>query len=450
MGTSKGLKVRQDQIERVKQALRLNGFARQQDLAENREVSRDTISRFFNGKAVSYLNFVEISTTLGLNWEKIADFENVQTPPDPNQDSDDEADTTASSSDIDFSDSATWFPEGPVKPDSLFYIKRPGIESLCEETITNPGSLIRIKAPKLMGKTSLLFSILACARGEKYNTVYLNLESLEKERLTGLDCFLRWLCAKVSDELELKNQVDEAWNTKILGSSDNCTNYFRKHFLLGANPPLVLALDGVDRLFPYKEWAEDFFRLLRSWHEKSKDENGTTWKRLRLVLAYSTEVYIPLDTKVSPFNVGVPVELREFDEQQIQDLAKRRGVVWTKEQVQQLTNMIGGHPYLVQLATYYVGTGKTSLEQLLKDASTESGLYSNHLRSLLLTLQEAPALSGALKKVVSTSDWVELEPTQIFQLHSLGLVKKQNNHVMSWCHLYREYFHRVLCKKSEQ
>jgi AAA-like domain len=35
------------------------------------------------------------------------------------------------------------------------YVERPPIESICYETLLQPGSLLRIKAPKLMGKTSL-------------------------------------------------------------------------------------------------------------------------------------------------------------------------------------------------------------------------------------------------------------------------------------------------------
>ncbi|NEP10234.1 MAG: helix-turn-helix domain-containing protein [Symploca sp. SIO2C1] len=437
MGISKKLKVRQDQIERVKQAVIDKGYPTQKRLADNLCISRATLSPFLNGKPVGIQNFKDICNKLGVDPQEIADLEDLSDTP---QDSDEEA-----------GDPTSWFPEGALPPNSPFYLERPNTESLCYETLVKPGSLIRIKAPKLMGKTSLLFNILAYARREKYNTVYLNLGSVEKEILTGLDRFLRWLCAKISEELELKNQVDEVWNTKILGSSDNCNNYFRRHFLSQGNPPLFLALDGVDRLFPYKEWSESFLLLLRSWHEKSNNENGTTWKRLRLALAHSTEVYIPQNTKISPFNVGVPVELREFDKQQIQDLTKRRGAdAWTKEQIQQLTNMIGGHPYLVQLAAYHVCTGKTSLEQLRKNASTEAGVYSHHLRSLLLMLQEAPALSEAMKKVVSTSGWVELDSVQTFQLHSMGLVKQENNYVMPRCHLYREYFHRVLCKESKQ
>jgi hypothetical protein len=46
-------------------------------------------------------------------------------------------------------------PEGQVPLESAFYVERPPIESDCYETIIRPGALIRVKAPRQMGKSSL-------------------------------------------------------------------------------------------------------------------------------------------------------------------------------------------------------------------------------------------------------------------------------------------------------
>ena len=70
----RSLKVAPEHIEYVKLSLVRNNFARQQDLAEALMISRDTVSRFFNGKNVSYLNFLEICNQLGLD-SKVISFE---------------------------------------------------------------------------------------------------------------------------------------------------------------------------------------------------------------------------------------------------------------------------------------------------------------------------------------------------------------------------------------
>lgn len=66
------------------------------------------------------------------------------------------------------------FPESSVPPHSAFYIERNNLENLCYEII-KPGALIRIKAPKLMGKTSLINKIITYAASANYQTVYLDL-----------------------------------------------------------------------------------------------------------------------------------------------------------------------------------------------------------------------------------------------------------------------------------
>jgi hypothetical protein len=201
-------------------------------------------------------------------------------------------------------------------------------------------------------------------------------------------------------------------------------------------------LDEVDRLFPYTEVVEDFLGMLRSWHEKAKIWD--IWNKLRLVMAYSTEVYIPLDMNQSPFNAGVPVELREFDSQQMHDLARVHALDWDEGQLRELISAIGGHPYLVRLAMYEISCGKISLTQLLENAASESGIYSSHLRKQWEILQHNRELAWALKKVVNSAEPLELDSMQIYKLHSMEIVRWPNNYVMPQGNLYREYFCRVL------
>lgn len=334
------------------------------------------------------------------------------------------------------------FPESSVAPDSNFYIERDNIENLCYETIGKPGSLIRIKAPKLMGKTSLTNRIIANAKKQNYQTVYLDLSSVERRILTDLEKFLRWFCCMVGRQLKLENQLNDYWDSEILGSNDNCTVYFEEYLLTEIDSPIVLALDNVDKIFAYTEVIEDFFGMLRSWHEKAKILE--IWQQLRLVLAHSTEVYVPLDINQSPFNAGVPVELVEFNQQQVEKLVVIHRLNWSDIEIKQLTKLVGGHPFLLRLAMYEVYSKGLNLEKLLQEASTEAGIYSNHLRGYLELLQKSSELTDAFKLVVNSNSPVELNSILIYKLHSMGLVETIDNHVKPSCNLYRDYFQRVL------
>ncbi|HEY9614276.1 AAA-like domain-containing protein [Allocoleopsis sp.] len=331
------------------------------------------------------------------------------------------------------------FPCGPVPLKSYAYICRPPIEELAYQEISKPGSVIRIKAPKQMGKTSLVLRLLDQAQGADYHTVYLDFQQADESVFNSLDKFLRWFCANVSQQLRLKPMLDEYWDEDI-GSKVSCTLYFQAYLLPEIDRPLVLALNEVNRIFEYPKIAQDFLALLRSWYEEAKQVE--ILEKLRLVVVHSTEVYITLNINQSPFNVGLPIKLPEFSWEQVQDLARLYGLEWTDgSQARTLMAMVGGHPYLVQLALYHlVNSSEPSLEQLLSEAPTITGIYSTHLRGLYYTLQTNLELASAFKKVIMAQDSVELNPLMAYKLESLGLVKLAGNRCTVSCELYRLYF----------
>ncbi len=328
-------------------------------------------------------------------------------------------------------------PEGQVPLDSDFYIERSPIEADCYEMILKPGALIRIKAPRQMGKTSLMTRILDYAQRQGYQTASLNFQSVDAELLTNLDLFLQWLCASVSNELNLPDKVGDYWKG-VLGSKNKCTNYFGRYLLPEINNSIVLGLDEVDEVFKHPTIAADFFGLLRAWHERSKNES--TWKQLRLVIVHSKEVYIPLNINQSPFNVGLAIELPNLNFVQVQDLAQRHGLNWTEEQIEELMTLLGGNPYLLRVAMYQIGRERMTLSDLKQVAPTEEGPYSDHLRRHLRNLEDDSLLLAAVKQVVTASTPVNLGSTEAFKLRSMGLVKFQGNQVMPMCDLYRLYF----------
>ncbi|HAX76695.1 MAG TPA: family 3 adenylate cyclase [Cyanobacteria bacterium UBA11372] len=339
--------------------------------------------------------------------------------------------------------------KGQVPLNSPFYVERFPIEPLCDETILQPGALIRIKAPKQMGKTSLMARILQQARAKNLTTVTLSLQLADATVFTDLNRFLQWFCAIVTRGLGLPNQISQYWD-EIFGANYNCTDYFENYLLANIETPLVLALDEVDVVFNYPEIASDFFGLLRAWYEKSKygDEGSDVWQKLRLIVVHSTEVYMPLNRNQSPFNVGLSVELPEFTSEQVLYLASLYQLDWQHEEVEQLMALIGGNPYLVQMAIHRISCEEMTLEQLLKTAVAEPGIYSNYLRRILWNLKQYPELMKAVTRVVLSPNPVELEPVQAFKLQSMGLVREQDRGFVPSCDLYRQYFRECFSRSQ--
>ncbi len=334
------------------------------------------------------------------------------------------------------------FPDGPVPLVSPFYVERPPLEERAYEEIVKPGALIRIKAPSKWGKTSLMSRILAYTDTQAYRIVRVNLQHADASHLTSLDRFIRWFCANLTQQLELEPKLDLFWD-EDLGSKLSCTAYLQAYLLAQLEGPLVVTLDELQRIFEYPDIAKEFLPLLRVWHEEAK--NLAIWKKLRLVVVHSTEIYIPLNFNQSPFNVGVPLQLPGFTVEQSQELALLHGLTWAKgktgaRSLTSLHRMLDGHPYLLRLAFYHLSREELGIETLLKEAPSPTGIYSNHLRGCLAMLKAHPNLASVFKKAVESDSPSPSEPISAYQLESMGLVILKDEEIIPRCDLYRQYF----------
>jgi len=330
------------------------------------------------------------------------------------------------------------YPCGSIPLGSPFYLERTPLEGQVYEEISKPGALVRIKAPRELGKTSLMLRALDYASRQGYQTVSLNIEQIDEVILNDLNRFLRWLCANVTIKLQLEPRLDDYWDEDI-GSKISSTLYFHGYLLEQIQAPLVLALDEVNYIFEHPQVAKEVLPLFRSWYEEAKRHR--LWQKLRLIVVHSTEIYVPLQLKQSPFNVGLPIELGGFTLKQVQQLAERYQLDWNDGQdAKQLMALVGGHPALVHMALYHLSRKETTLDQLLETAPTTLGIYAQHLRRHWIVLQEQPELAQALDTVMGTVEPVSLDPIVTYKLSSMGLIKQLGDGVVPSCELYRRYF----------
>ena len=324
-----------------------------------------------------------------------------------------------------------------------FYVERPPVELNCYKAILKPGALIRIKGAHQMGKTLLLKKIGVYAEEQGYKTAFINFQLPNNSVFNDHTNFLKWFSYDVTKSLSLSNKLDEYWDDSM-DLHSNCTDYFEDYILNQIETPIVLCLDELGRIFDYPEIAQSFLMLLRYWHQKHYEMNKRSihWKKLRLVLSLSTEMDIlqPMPISHSPFNVGFSIELREFSLAEVQELVQRYGLNLTVFQIEQLISMVGGHPYLIQIAVKSITEQNLTLDRLLEQASTEQGVYSSHLREKFFTLHQNPDLLAAFKEVISQEEPIKLESIVEYKLDAVGLVKFVGNKVIARNNLYRLYF----------
>lgn len=334
------------------------------------------------------------------------------------------------------------YPDGPVSLDSPLYIERPPLERLAYQEITQPGCMIRIRAPRGMGKSSLLLRLLAFAQQQDYYTIKLDCDQIDASCLSNLNQFFRCFCWRVATELGIDPQLDTYWDEEI-GSKLSCSFYFKNYLLRQINRPIVLVLERVGRFFAYPQIAQEFFPLLRSWHEEARQD--ANWQKLRLVVAYSTEVYVSLDINRSPFNIGLPLRLSEFTQQQVEELANRHGLKWNfGKEARQLMMLVGGHPALIRIGLYHLTCQGMTLKELIEEALANGGIYRSHLWQHWEKLLENPNLIRVYAKLVRANQSIYFDPLEVSQLDSLGLIRFEGDRILPRCELYRTYFKKQL------
>lgn len=334
------------------------------------------------------------------------------------------------------------YPDGPLPLDSPFYVERPPIEELVYREIVQPGCVIRIRAPREMGKSSLVLRLLAFAKMQGYRSVNMNCNQMDANCLTDLNKLLRCFCWQIATELGIDPKLDDNWHEEI-GCKLSCSLYLQSYLLKQSPSPVVLVLNNVDRFFKYPQIAEEFFGLLRSWYEEARQDSNL--QKLRIVVVYSTEVYVSLDINRSPFNVGLPIRLPEFTEEQVEYLAQRHGLDWTSSnEVMQLMSLLGGHPALIRIALYYLCCQGTTLAELIQEAIANGGIYRYHLWRHWAILQENSSLVKAYIEVVAAKQSILLNPIDAYKLESLGLITYEGDRILPRCQLYRAYFKKQL------
>src|SRR5262249_31074961 len=138
-------------------------------------------------------------------------------------------------------------PGGAVPLGSAFYIVRPA-DARFEAAVARGDSIVLVKGPRQVGKTSLLARGLQKARHAEARVVLTDMQKLTADQLGSGDALFFTLAEAMSDQLELAGSVREHWDERR-GWNVNFERFVRRKALAALSVHLVWGLDEVDRLF---------------------------------------------------------------------------------------------------------------------------------------------------------------------------------------------------------
>lgn len=334
-------------------------------------------------------------------------------------------------------------PEGPVDPQSPFYVQRYdelGIsESEFMEVIrVSGGQMLIINAPGQMGRSTLLNKIRTTAETSGKRVVFIDFESFGQLPSASAGDFFRQFCRDLTYQFEgLADQVDEYWKKNPGFDLKCCTDYLCNYLLRLWNKPLVLLMDNVDSIFSC-DFRSDFFRLLQYWY-KNRLTSHPILKQLDIVFATAASRSQLIETdqpNVAPYNVGNVFKLSDFAPQQVADLNRRHGSPFTTDRkLRQLMNLVGGHPFLIRWALYLVASQRFTAPRLF---AHPMAAFNEHLSYQFSELLKKPELASGFRQVVLQQS--SLDNQVRLRLLTTGLIRLENEVVKPRCQLYERYF----------
>jgi hypothetical protein len=327
-----------------------------------------------------------------------------------------------------------------MHPESKLYIER-DVDRHCWERLgSGRAATLFIQAPRQMGKSSLMRRVLAQAKNGQHKTfAFVDFQRFPEHYFDDEENFLIEFCLMIGDALGLPEAIDQYWQgrrTNIM----KCSRYMSEHIIPQVDGPFILAMDEVERMLT-SPFQTNFFGMLRTWHNnRAYDQN---FARMSLFLSSSTEPYLFIDNpNQSPFNVAEVFILQDFTKSEVEALNQCHNAPLNQQQLDELMDWVGGHPFLTRLALYQVATGKSDPETLFTRATDDNGPFGDHLRHYLLRVLQKPDLKQALARICREHTYQE---DQIFhRLKGAGLVMKVGQQVVLRNRLYTRYFEEHL------
>src|SRR5207248_10696810 len=125
------------------------------------------------------------------------------------------------------------------------------------------------------------------------------------------------------------------------------------------------------------------------------------WSRFTMAIAYATEAQLFIsDLNQSPFNVGTRVPLRDFTRAEVADLnARYHSPLRDDVEIDRFTALLGGQPYLAHRGIHEMVVSRLTLADLEAAAERENGIFSDHLRRLLVLLAGDADLQESVREV---------------------------------------------------
>ena len=327
-------------------------------------------------------------------------------------------------------------PGGTMLVDDIAYIERSTDRQSRAAALKRCETII-IKGARQFGKSSLLNRYLSNCRSNGKKIVNIDFSRYEKKVVSDYGLFLTRLGADLSQRFNRNESFGCNFSEQF-----EFLDFLESNLLEKLDGPVVIAFDETDRI-SRQEYAEDFFSMIRMWHNDRAD-HMLTWNNVGLALVTCTERKLFIaDPLRSPFNVGEQIILLPFKLEEIKQLNALNGAPLSTSECEYLHFLLGGHPFLTSEAFYkIVGPNPISFQLLVGNASRDDGPFGEHLRAMLSNIKMVEGLQQTLYEVINFQ--IASRTEDFYRLRGAGIVRREDDKVIFSTNLYLQFFRNLI------
>ncbi|MBI4662871.1 MAG: AAA-like domain-containing protein [Verrucomicrobia bacterium] len=311
-------------------------------------------------------------------------------------------------------DSSFYVAGGTLRHDAPSYVERQADKDLLEGLLR--GEYCYVLTSRQMGKSSLMVRTAQKLREEGFAVAVLDLTSVG-QNLTP-EQWYGGLLTRLGSQTRLEDELDGFWwKHEALGpcqrfftairevvlpcmeermkektggkESESETEYrsagvsgnLRFTFHGSRSARLIVFVDELDvvRSLPFS--TDEFFAAIRECFTRRTED--PVFDRLAFcLLGVATPSDLIRDTRLTPFNIGRRIELKDFKEDEALPLASAlgRSPLLARMMLRRVLSWTGGHPYLTQRLCYAVASHPKGIGVRLVDRLCHEHFFSNRAR----------------------------------------------------------------------
>lgn len=242
---------------------------------------------------------------------------------------------------------------GALQYDARSYVRRQADHDLYAGL--RQGEFCYVLTSRQMGKTSLMVQTAARLRADGVKVAVLDLTAIG-QNLTA-EQWYNGLLGQLGQHLGIEDDLEDYWfdlADKDLGPLQRWMQAIRKLVLPNINSSLVIFVDEIDVVRTLHDLnpqfsTDEFFAGIRAFYNL-RTEDPELHRLTFCLLGVATPSDLIQDTRMTPFNIGKRIELRDFTENEATPLAQGLGTepVLARKLLNRVLYWTGGHPYLTQ------------------------------------------------------------------------------------------------------